>query len=478
MRASARTMQESPIDSIDPALATLVRRAPVACPPTETVRQALRAMRDLNIGSMIVVDADAVPLGILTLRDVVDRVVLEPGALDAPIGRVMTPRPVTLPLNATAYAAALTMIRHGVRHIVLVDGGRLAGIVSERDLFGLQSTGIRHLSVAIRGAGDVPAIEQFGRDIGELARKMLAQGVATGPLTAFIAALNDLLTHRIVELEFRDATVRYCWIAMGSEGRSEQTLVTDQDNGIIFAPPAGASVAETRERLLPAAQRVNHALDRAGYTLCPGDIMAGNPLWCLSFEEWRDKFERWIDSGSPEALLHGAIFFDLRPLQGDHTLAQELRHWLLEHVSKNPRFLHQMAENALMNRPPLGILRDFSRGDDGCIDLKLNGTTPFVDAARIFSLACGIDETNTERRLRAAGPLLHVPSNETESWIAAFHHVQGQRLKRQAASDAHGGAPGNRVDPYGLHEFDRQTLKLAFEQAGHLQKRLALDYRV
>lgn len=471
-------MQESHTDSIDPALMTLVRRAPVACPPTEKVRQALRSMRDLNIGSMIVVDADAHPLGILTLRDVVDRVVLEPAALDAPIERVMTPQPVTLPLDATAYAAALAMIRHGVRHIVLVDGTRLAGIVSERDLFGMQSSGIRHLSVAIRGAADVPAIEQFGRDIGDLARKMFAQGVAAGPLTAFIASLNDLLTQRIVELEFRDANVRYCWIVMGSEGRSEQTLLTDQDNGIIFAPPAGANVAETREQLLPIAQRVNQALDRAGYTLCPGDIMAGNPLWCLTYEEWRDKFGRWIDSGSPDALLHGAIFFDLRPLHGDHSLAQELRHWLLEHAPKNPRFLHQMAANALINRPPLGILRDFSRGDDGCIDLKLNGTTPFVDAARIFSLACGIDETNTERRLRAAGPQLHVPPNETEAWIAAFHHVQGQRLRRQAEAYARGEAPGNRLDPYRLHEFDRQTLKLAFEQAGHLQKRLALDYQV
>ena len=139
-------MRDCVTEAIDPPLAKLLRREPVACAPDEKVAQALRRMRELGIGSMIVVDADRVPLGILTLRDVVDRVVLEPGALDAPIARVMTPRPVTLPLDATAYGAALAMIRHGVRHIVLVDGARLAGIISERDLFGLQSTGIRHLS--------------------------------------------------------------------------------------------------------------------------------------------------------------------------------------------------------------------------------------------------------------------------------------------------------------------------------------------
>ena len=171
-----------------------MRRAPVTCPPEEKVAEALRTMRELAIGSIIVATPDGRPLGILTLRDVVDRVVLEPGALEAPIARVMTPRPIMLPLYATAYAATLAMIRQGVRHVVLMDGDRLAGVVSERDLFGLQSTGVRHLSTAIRGADNLPAIEQFGRDIKMLARKMLAQGVAIGPLTAFIASLNDLLT--------------------------------------------------------------------------------------------------------------------------------------------------------------------------------------------------------------------------------------------------------------------------------------------
>lgn len=474
-------MLESSTDSILSPLARVMRRKPVACGPDERISVALGRMRELSIGSMIVADEHGIPIGILTLRDVVDRVVLEPGALEAPIAQLMTRNPVTLPVHETAYAAALAMIRHGVRHIVLVERGKLAGVVSERDLFGLQSTGVRHLSAAIKGAKDLPAVEQFGRDIGDLARRMVAQGVAVGPLTAFIASLNDLLTERVAELEFREAAlggVRYCWILMGSEGRAEQTLLTDQDNGIIFAPAAGQSVDDARAQLLPIAQRVNRALDRAGYRLCPGEIMAGNPLWCLSLEEWRAKFGRWIDSGSPEALLHGAIFFDLRPLTGELVLAHELRGWLRVHAPKNQRFLHQMAENALHNRPPLGTLRDFTLGEDRRIDLKLNGTTPFVDAARIFSLAHGVDETNTERRLRAVAPALHVAAREAEAWIAAFHHIQGQRLRRQAKYLAAGLPADNRIDPYALHDFDRPVLKLAFAQARLIQRRLALDYRV
>ena len=459
-------------------LRQVLKRPPVACLPGETVRRAIQTMQALSIGSLVVVDSDRIPIGILTLRDVTDRVVLEPGAVDGTIERVMSPHPVTLPVTETAYHAALAMVRHGVRHIVLVEGGRLAGIVSERDLFGLQSTSLRQLSTAIRGAQDLPAIEAFGRDISALARKMLTQGVATGPLSAFIASLNDLLTQRIVDMEFRETPARYCWILMGSEGRSEQTLVTDQDNGLIFAPAPGAHVEDTRQSLLTVARRVNQALDRAGYRLCPGDVMAGNPQWCLTLDEWRGKFAHWIDSGSPEALLHGSIFFDLRPLHGELDLARELRRWLLEHSRRNPRFLHQMAENALRNRPPLGLLRNFKLDGDGLIHLKLNGTTPFVDAARIFSLACGIDETNTERRLAGIGPALDIAAHETEAWIAAYQHVQGHRLRCQASALARGETAGNSIDPRILHDFDRAVLKLAFRQAATLQDRLALDYRV
>lgn len=473
-------MPESVTDSMTSALSRIVRRPPVACPAGESVGRAMAKMRELSIGSMIVVDEGNAPIGILTLRDVVDRVVLKPGALQAPIAEFMTPHPVTLPVQDTAYAAALAMIRHGVRHIVLVDGGKLAGLVSERDLFGLQSIGIRHLSADITGAKDLSAIDRFGAEIRDLACRMIAQGMAVGPLTAFIASLNDLLTERIVELEFEAAGLpgpRWCWVVMGSEGRSEQTLVTDQDNGIVFEPAPGQDVADARAVLLPVAQRINQALDRAGYRLCRGDIMAGNPKWCLSLEEWRARFASWIDSGSPEALLHGAIFFDLRPLAGELSLGRELRAWLAAHAPANPRFLHQMAGNALVNRAPLSWFRGFRTGVDGRIDLKLNGATLFVDAARIFSLAYGIDECNTERRLRAAALELKLPAAELEAWIAAFHHIQGQRLRRQAECLAQGLAPDNRVDPRTLNDFDRGVLRSALRRTRALQHRVALDYQ-
>jgi CBS domain-containing protein len=464
------------------SLANLAARATETCTAQTPVRDALEVMRRRRIGAMIVIDAARKPIGIVTLRDVLDRVVLEPIRLDATIDHVMTPRPVSQHVGDGSYHAALLMVRHGVRHVLLVHGdGTLAGIVSERDLFGLQTTGVRHLSCAIRTASDLAEVEAYGREIGDLARRLVLQGAAVGPLTAFVSSLIDLLTERLVTMELEHSAIdpaAVCWIVLGSEGRSEQTLATDQDNGIVFRPPAAENPDAVRARLVPIAQRINQALDRAGYRLCPGNIMAGNPECCLSVDEWRNRFSRWIDSGSPQALLHGSIFFDLRPLTGEAALAQQLRQWLLEAAPRNRRFLHQMAVNALQNRPALGFLQRFSTDTTGYIDLKRNAAAPFIDAARILSLEAAVDEVRTDARLRASGQALGIPGNEVEAWIAAFHQVQGYRLQRQAHCLEIGQAPDNRLKPAELHDFDRQVLRSALEQAQTLQTRLALDYSV
>jgi CBS domain-containing protein len=373
-------------------------------------------------------------------------------------------------------------VRHGVRHVLLVDGaGALAGIVSERDLFGMQTAGVRHLSTAIRGASDLTAIEAYGRDIGSLARRLVLQGAAIGPLTAFISSLIDLLTQRIVELEWARAGIdpeSVCWIVLGSEGRSEQTLLTDQDNGIVFQPLGSESPEALRGRLVPIAERINRALDRAGYRLCPGNIMAGNPQWCLSLDEWRHRFRSWIDSGSPQALLHACIFFDVRPLAGALDLGRALRATLLEEAPRNRRFLHQMTANALLNRPALGLLHRFAVDAEGRVDLKRHGAGIFVDAARILSLGAAVDEVRTDARLAQVARPLHIQASEVQAWTAAFHHIQGYRLRHQARALEAGGEPDNLLVPATLHEFDQQILRTALQQARWLQRRIAADYGV
>ncbi len=474
--------------SLTSPLSAIILRPPVTCAPQASVREVLQQMHDSRIGSMVAVDDAGRPLGILTLPDVLERIALPQADLGQPVIGVMTTQLTTLPPHAMAHEAALVMVKQGFRHVLVVENERLVGLVSEKDLFALQRVGLRQIGSAIRHAQSVGELQQSAADIRSMAHNMMAQGVAAEQLTQFISTFNDLLTVRIIELEFaaNRSAVRVeqlCWIALGSEGRFEQTLSTDQDNALIFTVPEGMTADQVRAQLLPAARRINEMLAVCGFPLCRGNVMASNPQWCLSLEEWKQVFLNWIMNSTPDALLHASIFFDFRSLYGAHALAEELRLWLTGIAGDNSRFQHQMAENALRIRPPLGLVRDFVLGRENTLDLKLNGITPFVDAARIFSLATGVTSTGTIQRLRQSAPMLHIPVTEVDGWINAFLFIQMLRLRHQYEASVRQkavGAPAlnNLIDPALLNELDRRILKEAFRQARKVQTRLALNYQL
>lgn len=467
---------------MDRPLSAILRRAPVTCRPSDSIESVLRTMGAEGLGSLIVTGDGREPLGIFTLHDLLSRVALPRKDLAEPISAVMSPVRVTLSSSATAYDAALAMVRQGVRHIIVVDQGKVTGIVSEKDLFDLQRLSLRQLSNEIKSAADVDALAVLAKEVRRLAQSRLVEGVSSEKLTLLISSLNDLLTQRVLDLAFDGQELKgivWCWLALGSEGRLEQTLSTDQDNGLVFETPEGLTADAAREILLPIAQGVNTSLAACGFPLCTGNVMAGNPRWCLSAVEWRREFGHWIDSGNPEALLHGSIFFDFRALHGAERLAADLRGWLTKKAGANFRFLHQMAENALRNSPPLGLVRDFQVVSDGehkgTIDLKINGTTIFVDAARIFSLATGGSATSTAERLRAAAAVLGLLPDDVEAWIGSFYHLQALRLRCQQRVRCPVGA-GNRVNPAKLDRLERTILKESLRQAKNIQGRLAADY--
>lgn len=468
---------------LERTLASVCTRAPVSAQRGTALRMVLQSMHEARVGSVAVTDETGHPLGILTLKDVLSRVTLPGLAMDTPVESVMTASPVTLPASATAREALLTMARHGIHHLLLVDGGRLAGVISEKDLFAIKRMSVQGITAAIANARDIAALKLAGRNIAALAHALLAQGMEADTLTELIATLNDHLTRRLIELETATLElpgVKWCWMALGSEGRMEQTLATDQDNALIFTLQTGGDIESMRERLIAMARRINEGLDACGFPLCKGGIMASNPKWCLSMDEWRGQFSRWIDSGGPEELLNASIFFDFRSLYGEEGLVLELQAWLNGKIRGNPRFLKQMAQNALRNVPPLGLVRDFVLSDDEkhphTLDLKLNGATPFVDAARIFALASGQAATGTARRLQQAGRELRIPDEEVNSWVQAFHFIQLLRLRNQHEQERKGLEPDNYLDPDRLSVLDRRILKEAFRQARKLQARLALDY--
>lgn len=341
------------------------------------------------------------------------------------------------------------------------------------------SPALQQAHAILASAGDAEGVKQAAARIRALTHQLVDESAGSEPATRIISEVNDMLTHRVIEVLAADAVpagLSWCWIALGSEGRQEQTLSSDQDNGLIF-DDAGES---SRAHLLGLGQRINELLNACGFPLCKGNVMAGNPEWCLSLSEWKSRFREWIFEGDPQALLNATIFFDLRPLYGAHALAAELGDWLAQEASGNPRFLYQMAANALQREVPLGLIRRFAverKGKyRGTIDLKMKAAALFVDGGRIYGLASGTHAVNTADRFRLAVKANRLHPTDAERWIKGFHFIQSLRLKNQQACYRRGEEMHNHVAPSGLDAGDRASLLDALRQARHLHHRLVLDY--
>jgi CBS domain-containing protein len=499
LEASQRMLREGQAaqalaeQSLESRLGELLRSPAVSVPPGTPLGDALETMHRQRLGSMPVVDEAGKVVGILTRYDVLGRITLAQLPLSTPIDQVMTQPVRTLSASDSALDAALLMSQHGIRHVPVTEGERLVGIVSERDLFAIQRLSLKDLGTAIRSARDLDTLRQAGTDIRDLAGTLLSQGVQARQLTRLISRLNDALTIRLLDLvSFRHGLDSHevCWLAAGSEGREEQTIATDQDNGLLFET---SDTALDRPRWLAFASEVNQALDDCGYPLCRGGVMASNARWCLTRQEWLERFRHWIARAEGEDLLDASIWLDFRVLAGRPELAADLRPAIGKLVGQHRRFLPQLADAALRNRVPLDWLGGIdTRLQDGreLLDIKLHGTMIYVDAARLYALAHGIDAVNTRARFEAIGRAIGAPSREREGWIGGFEFLQMLRLRGQIARDlagesADGAASGstgasptnpNLLEVASLNDIDRRILKESLRIARRLQQRIELDF--
>jgi CBS domain-containing protein len=314
---------------------------------------------------------------------------------------------------------------------------------------------------------------------------MLAHGASSTQITHIITLLNDHTVCRVIELtlaEKGDPGVPFSWLCFGSEGRREQTLHTDQDNGILFEARDAAHAAEIRGKLLPIAQQINQSLALCGFTLCKGNIMAGNPELCLSRAEWARRFAAFIREATPENLLGSSIYFDLRVVWGSEQGCEQLRRGILDQVGDNRLFQRMMAENALRNRPPVGRFREFvlarKNGEKATLDLKIQGLAPFVDGARLLALAHGIEANNTLERFRQLVAREVIDPLDGAAYEEAYHFIQQTRMQQHQLQTRENFPYSNRVDPDSLNHLDRRILRESLRQAQRLQSSLTLRYQL
>ena len=471
--------------SLNTRLGELAMRHPVTCSPQTALREAVRMMHEQQVGSIVIVNEHKAPLGIFTLRDLRQVVANGIEEFDQAIDAHMTAGPFYLSPDHSAFDAAIAMTERHIAHVCLVKEQRLCGVVSERDLFSLQRVDLVHLARTIRHAPRLDTLINLRGEISQLVERMLAHGASSTQITHIITLLNDHTVCRVIELvlaERGDPGVPFTWLCFGSEGRREQTLHTDQDNGILFEAKDAAQAAEIRQRLLPIAQQINHHLAACGFTLCKGNIMAGNPELCLSRAEWARRFSAFIREATPQNLLASSIYFDLRAVWGDEQGCQHLRRTILTQVADNRLFQRMMADNALRHRPPVGRFREFvlerKGGDKATLDLKVQGLGPFVDGARLLALAHGVEAINTLERLRQLTTLGVIEPLDGAAYEEAYHFIQQTRMQQHQLQTRQNRPYSNRVDPDQLNQLDRRILREALRQAQRLQSSLALRYQL
>ena len=465
-----------PADLTTIRVSDLMAPNPVTCTPRTPLVDAARLMRDRKISCLCVTDDDAL-VGIVTVRDFTNRAMAAALPVETPVAEIMTPHPVTLPSSAIGSDVLHTMMERHLGHLPIVDAARLVGIVTQTDLTRFQATTSARIVSDIAAADTPEALSRCTAEIPRLLMQLVASGNRHEVTTRLITDIADAVTRRLLKLAEDDLgppPVPYLWLACGSQGRQEQTGVSDQDNCLILDDAATEADFAYFDAL---AKRVSDGLDMAGYMYCPGEMMATTPRWRQPLSVWRRYFRGWIATPSPEAQMLASVMFDLRPIGGDRALFDNLQSETLELASKNSIFTAHMAANSLKHHPPLGLLRNLATIRSGehrnTLDLKMNGVVPIVDLGRMYALQGRLTEANTRARIVAAGAAGIISTTGARDLLDAYDLIAETRLDHQARRVKAGEKPDNYLAPAELSDFERSHLRDAFVVVKTMQSALA-----
>ncbi|WP_170331218.1 DUF294 nucleotidyltransferase-like domain-containing protein [Ruegeria arenilitoris] len=460
-----RGERSSPLSLATSSIDVLMARNPATCPASMPVQEAARLMRDRHISCLCVTEDEAL-LGIATLRDISGKYVADAMPNTTPISDIMTADPITLSPSDIGSDVLHVMMERGIGHIPVAEGGKLVGIVTQTDLTHYQAVSSAELVRQIALANSAVEMAQVTAEIPQLLVQLVAAGNRHEIVTRLITDIADTATRRLLALaekELGPPPVPYLWLACGSQGRQEQTGVSDQDNCLVLDDSVtDADMAYFAE----LAKFVSDGLDTCGYFYCPGDMMATNPRWCQPVRVWRDYFKGWIAKPNPEAQMLASVMFDLRPIGGAFELFSDLQTDTLAAANANSIFVAHMISNSLKHTPPLGLLRGFATIRSGehrnTLDLKHNGVVPVVDLARVYSLQGQLTEANTRARLKAAEAAGVLSPAGARDILDAYDLIAETRLEHQVRLVKFGEKPDNYLPPSALSDFERSHLRDAF----------------
>lgn len=476
----AMDSQSSDVSLMTCPVTSLLRRQPISTQADSDLLTAAQIMTEHRVSSLLITDQEKL-IGIVTDRDLRTRALSKGLAFDTPIADIMTPDPIVIDSRDYASEAVLKMMERNVHHLPVIKDGRPIGVVSTGDIVQKESHGSVYLISDIFKQSSIEGLQAISRKMTHTFTQLVVADANTQMIGNAMSHIGTAFVKRLLQLaeeKFGKAPVPYCFVALGSQAREEQTIKTDQDNALILSDKYDPELHG--DYFATLSEWVCQNLDKCGYDLCTGDIMASNPRWCQPISVWKDYFSQWIREPKAEALLRLSIFFDLRGVYGDKSLALQLNRHIRKEAKEHAGFLTFMARNANQRKPPLGFFRQFVLDGEGkqsrTFNLKERGIAPIIDIVRVHALAIGSDKLNTLERIEdieAAGLL---PDGRAKDLALALEMIGMVRIRHQKEQIDAGESPNNHVNPANLSSFEKRHLRDAFDIVSRQQEFIKFRY--
>jgi len=465
-------------------MAAVELRPVLACPGTTPTHEVARLMAKARSSCYFVLDeAGQEVAGYVTDITLRDKVIANLGDARQPISTFMDSPTRSVSSEAFVYEALLLMFRTKTRYLLVEQDGDYLGFISRNKLLAEQAQSPFLFIQGVKQAVSLRELRRNWQKVPDIVFQLLDRGVKPEIVNQVITTVADTIALKVIEDVIREMgppPAKFVFIVLGSEGRQEQTLLTDQDNAIIYEDKANEHREEVRDYFLRFATEVSDRLNEVGFSFCDGGFMAKNPKWTHSLSHWKRNYLEWLRESNPENVMRFAAFFDVRYLYGEADILDELREFLDVELQKPlDRFLHYMAINALQYEPPLTFfnnIRTFAVGDQQVINLK-KIMSPIVDLVRVFSLQHRVFATNTGQRLAALRQLNVFSEKDYQELLQSYYYLMGMRLKKQSVQMMQDKMlPDNYLDPKKLTKVERVTLKEIFKVIADFQVKIKVSF--
>ena len=459
---------------------------PVTCKVNTSIKEAALTMTNKHVGSIVIVE-NKKPLGIITDKDLRTKIATGTVSIDETVDKIMSSPVITFPEYITVAEAQIAMLQNKITHLCITKNGtpdsELCGILSEHDIIVIHGNNPSVLIKEVKRAKSAETLKIIRDKAQDLLKGYLEQNIPIFFVSKIISAITDAITKKAIEISLDEMDskppVKFGWLALGSQGRSEQLLLTDQDNALVFEDVQKEKYRKTHNYFLKLAQKVTHKLNTVGYEFCPADMMASNKKWCLPLTQWKQQFDNWITHPDEDKIMLCTIFFDYDLIYGDKELVEEMSDSIFESIDKYEIFLNFLGLNALKNPPPLSFFRQFLVEDSGehkdQFDIKARAMMPLVDSARLLVLSQNIkNSNNTILRFEKMAEL--EPQNK-ELYLSCINAFKVLLRFRTNQGLKHNDS-GRFIDLNPLTKSDRLKLKGCFKPIKNIQELIKVRFKL